>query len=175
MRELQRFHVRADGSYTQYLEQQMRVETKQAVQTHSELRLYYNAALEDLEVLEAYTLQPDGSRITVQADRIRTQEAVEDAMYSDDKVRVIIYPQVRPGSQLVLRASSVVHTPLFPGHFYWVERFSPHSERRQLPDPHRHAGRWGDGGVHQAQWHRPQRCSGLPACQDQAGISGRLP
>ena len=96
MRDLQRFHVRADGSYTQYLEQQVRVETEQAVRTHSELRQYYNAALEDLEVLEAYTLQPDGSRITVPPDRIRTQETVEDAMYSDDKVRVIIYPQVMP-------------------------------------------------------------------------------
>ncbi len=126
MRELQRFHVRADGSYTQYLEQQMRIETEQGVRSSSELRLYFNAALEDLEVLEAYTLQPDGSRITVQTDRIRTQETVEDAMYSDDKVRVIIYPQVMPGSQLVLRASSVVHTPLFSGHFFWAERFSPH-------------------------------------------------
>ena len=126
VRDLQRFHVRADGSYTQYLEQQVRVETEQAVQTHSELRQYYNAALEDLEVLEAYTLQPDGSRITVPPDRIRTQETVEDAMYSDDKVRIIIYPQVMPGSQLVLRVQSVVHTPLFPGHFFWAERFSPH-------------------------------------------------
>ena len=126
VRDLQRFHVRADGSYTQYLEQQVRVETEQAVQTHSELRQYYNAALEDLEVLEAYTLQPDGSRITVPPDRIRTQETVEDAMYSDDKVRIIIYPQVMPGSQLVLRVNSVVHTPLFPGHFFWAERFSPH-------------------------------------------------
>ena len=126
VRDFQRFHVRADGSYTQYLEQQVRVETEQAVQTHSELRQYYNAALEDLEVLEAYTLQPDGSRITVPPDRIRTQETVEDAMYSDDKVRIIIYPQVMPGSQLVLRVNSVVHTPLFPGHFFWAERFSPH-------------------------------------------------
>ena len=126
VRDFQRFHVRADGSYTQYLEQQVRVETEQAVQTHSELRQYYNAALENLEVLEAYTLQPDGSRIAVPPDRIRTQETVEDAMYSDDKVRVIIYPQVMPGSQLVLRAQSVVHTPLFPGHFFWTERFSPH-------------------------------------------------
>ena len=59
-------------------------------------------------------------------DRIRTQETVEEAMYSDDKVRVIIYPQVKPGSQLVMRVQSVVHTPLFPGHFFWSERFSPH-------------------------------------------------
>ena len=112
VRDFQRFHVRADGSYTQYLEQQVRVETEQAVQTHSELRLHYNAALEDLEVVEAYTLQPDGSRITVPPDRIRTQETVEEAMYSDDKVRVIIYPQVKPGSQLVMRVQSVVQ--LYP-------------------------------------------------------------
>ena len=126
VRELQRLHVRADGSYTQYLEQQMRIETEQGVRNDSELRLYYNAALEDLEVLEAYTLQPDGRRVAVPPDRIRTQEAVEEAMYSDDKVRVIIYPQVMPGSQLVLRARSVVHTPAFPGHFHWAEHFSPH-------------------------------------------------
>ncbi len=71
VRDFQRFHVRADGSYTQYLEQQVRVKTEQAVQTRSELRQYYNAALENLEVLEAYTLQPAGRLAKVSGGSLR--------------------------------------------------------------------------------------------------------
>ena len=123
-----KYEVNRDASYTQYLEEQTRVDTPQGVRMLGERKISYNSTLEDVEVLEAYTIQPDGTRIAVPLDKIRTQDEVEDdgAIYSDSKSKVIIYPKLEVGSQVYYRAKSVQHTPQFPGHFFTWEHYSPH-------------------------------------------------
>ena len=123
-----KYEVNRDASYTQYLEEQTRVDTPQGVGLLGERKISYNSTLEDVEVLEAYTIQPDGTRINVPLDKIRTQDEVEDdgAIYSDSKSKVIIYPKLEVGSQVYYRAKAVQHTPEFPGHFFLWEHYSPH-------------------------------------------------
>ncbi len=123
-----KFVINRDASYTQYLEEQTRVDTPQGVRMLGERKISYNSTLEDVEVLEAYTIQPDGTRIVVPLDKIRTQDDVEEdgAIYSDSKSKVIIYPKLEVGSQVYYRAKSVQHTPQFPGHFFMWEHYSPH-------------------------------------------------
>ena len=124
-----KYEVNRDASYTQYLEEQSRVDTPQGVRLLGERKISYNSTLEDVEVLEAYTIQPDGTRIVVPLDKIRTQDEVEDdgAIYSDSKSKVIIYPKLEVGSQVYYRAKAVQHTPEFPGHFFLWEHYSPHA------------------------------------------------
>jgi len=123
-----KFEVNPDASYTQYLEEQARVDTPQGVRMLGERKITYNSTLENVEVLEAYTIQPDGTRIGVPLDKIRTQDETADdgAIYSDSKSKVIIYPKLEVGSQVYYRAKSVQHTPEFPGHFFLWEHYSPH-------------------------------------------------
>ena len=124
-----KYEVNRDASYTQYLEEQTRVDTPQGLRLLGERKITYNATLEDVEILEAYTIQPDGTRILVPLDKIRTQDEVEDdgAIYSDSKSKVIIYPKLEVGSQVYYRAKSVQHTPEFPGHFFMRHHYSPHA------------------------------------------------
>ncbi len=124
-----KYEVNRDASYTQYLEEQSRVDTPQGVSLLGERKITYNSTLEDVEVLEAYTIQPDGTRIVVPLDKIRTQDEVEDdgAIYSDSKSKVIIYPKLEVGSQVYYLAKAVQHTPQFPGHFFVWEHYSPHA------------------------------------------------
>jgi transglutaminase-like putative cysteine protease len=124
-----KYEVNRDASYTQYLEEQSRVDTPQGVRLLGERKISYNSTLEDVEVLEAYTIQPDGTRIVVPLDKIRTQDEVEDdgAIYSDSKSKIIIYPKLEVGSQVYYRAKAVQHTPEFPGHFFLWEHYSPHA------------------------------------------------
>ena len=91
--------------------------------------MYKRQTLEDVEVLEAYTIQPDGTRIAVPLDKIRTQDETADAgsIYSDSKSKVTIYPKLEVGSQVYYRAKAVQHTPEFPGHFFLWEHYSPHA------------------------------------------------
>ncbi|MEY3888700.1 MAG: hypothetical protein RL650_2792, partial [Pseudomonadota bacterium] len=123
-----KYVINRDASYTQYIEEQTRVDTPQGVRMLGERKISYNSTLEDVEVLEAYTIQPDGTRIAVPLDKIRTQDDVEEdgAIYSDSKSKVIIYPKLEVGSQVYYRAKSVLHTPQFPGHFFTWEHYSPH-------------------------------------------------
>ena len=123
-----KFEVNPDASYTQHLEEQARVDTPQGVRMLGERKITYNSTLENVEVLEAYTIQPDGTRIGVPLDKIRTQDETADdgAIYSDSKSKVIIYPKLEVGSQVYYRAKSVQHTPEFPGHFFLSEHYSPH-------------------------------------------------
>ena len=73
-----RYEVNKDASYTQYLEEQNRVDTPQGIRLLGERKISYNSTLEDVEVLEAYTIQPDGTRIVVPLDKIRTQDETAD-------------------------------------------------------------------------------------------------
>ena len=126
VRAFDSFDIQADGSYHQYYEWAYRIDTPQGISDLGEIKLRYNEKLENLEVLEAYTLQPDGTRIDVPADKIRKQDGDGGQEYSDSKAMVVIYSKVDVGSRLFIRARSHQHTPLFPGHFLMSRYYSPH-------------------------------------------------
>ena len=71
--------------------------------------------------IEAWIIQPDGTKIIVPPESIRTQdEGTEggNSKFSDKKYKVIVFPQVRVGSRLYWKFQSFVHTPLFAGQFF---------------------------------------------------------
>lgn len=123
-----KFEINSDASYTEWIELEYQIDTEQGVHALGERKISFNSTLADVEVLEAYTLQPDGSRLEVPLDKIRTQDESSDegAIYSDSKSKVIIYPKLEIGSHIYYRAKLVQHTPEFPGHFSTLYHFSPH-------------------------------------------------
>jgi hypothetical protein len=120
------FDVKANGEYSQITERLFRVDTPQGIKDMGEQRIDYNEKMETLEILEAYTLLPDGSRTDVPADKIKRLDGDGAEEYSDSKVLAIIFPKVDVGSLLYYKARSYQHTPYFPGHFFWAQYFSPH-------------------------------------------------
>jgi len=62
MKTLDIFDVKANGEYSQITERLFRVDTPQGIKDMGEQRIDYNEKMETLEILEAYTLLPDGSR-----------------------------------------------------------------------------------------------------------------
>ncbi|NBW46267.1 MAG: DUF3857 domain-containing protein, partial [Betaproteobacteria bacterium] len=130
LRGLLQVQVNRDGSSTEISETLVRIETEAGVKAYSEQSHEYNGSLSNLEVLEAATIQSDGSRIDVSPDRILTRDHLgEEAavLNTDGKVKVVVFPAVAVGSQLLLRLKTTQHTPEFPGHFISASYFSPHS------------------------------------------------
>ena len=119
--------IQADGSATQVFESAIRIETANAVRKFGERRISFSGSHETLDVLEAYTLQPDGTKVPLEPDQIRTQDDSNDgdSMYTDSKVKLLIYPKVQVGSVLYYKARSHQHTADFPGHYAWSMYFSP--------------------------------------------------
>jgi transglutaminase-like putative cysteine protease len=120
------FDVKANGEFSQISERKFRVDTPQGIKDLGEQRIEYNEKLEELEIQEAYTLLPDGSRTDVPPDKMKRQDGNGGEEYGDGKVMVIIFPKVDVGSVLYFRSRSYQKTPYFPGHFFWSEYYSPH-------------------------------------------------
>lgn len=125
------YEVAADATSVETSEYEILIKTKAGVDSFSQVRLSYSEKMETLEVLEAYTLAPDGSRHDVPADKIYTQESYSSAsaaMYADRKVKVIVFPNLSPGTRLVYRTRQAQNTPFFPGYFNLWENLSPYTQ-----------------------------------------------
>ncbi len=126
--------VDAQAGSVQTETREVLLNTRSAVEQFSQVRLSYSEKMETLEVLEAYTVDAQGQRRDVAADRIYTQESYSSAsaaMYADRKVRIIVFPSLAPGSRLVYSTRRSQHQPYFPGYFSLWEAFSVFTEYEQ--------------------------------------------
>ncbi|MEY3185035.1 MAG: hypothetical protein RLZZ613_1723 [Pseudomonadota bacterium] len=73
LKEHIRVDVKADGANRYQMERVIRIDTPTGVEKEGEQRFGYVGSLETVEILEAYTERPDGTRIVVPADQIHTQ------------------------------------------------------------------------------------------------------
>ncbi|RZA26982.1 MAG: DUF3857 domain-containing protein [Proteobacteria bacterium] len=123
--------VKADATSIETNEYEILIKTKAGVDNFSQVRLSYSEKMDTLEVLAAYTLTPDGERHNVPADKIYTQESYSSAsaaMYADRKVKVIVFPNLSPGTRLVYRYRQSQQIAYFPGYFGLWENFSPFTQ-----------------------------------------------
>ena len=120
------YNVAKDGTYTMDETVVMRVNTAQAVQSLGQSYLSYSSSLEDLQVLEAYTIDKDGKRIDVAKDKIVTQQSPVSTgapSFGDVKVKAIVFPSIEPGATKAYHVLKTVKTPLFAGQFSMAEYF----------------------------------------------------
>ncbi|WP_439854324.1 DUF3857 domain-containing transglutaminase family protein [Pseudomonas yamanorum] len=116
----QSFVINADGSYVQDYESVVRINEERGIRSQAQQPVSYNRSLDTLEIVEAFTLKPDGRKVPVSAEQIKEQQerASADApMFQDSRVKVVIFPEVAVGDRLILRFQRVRKTPLFPGEF----------------------------------------------------------
>ena len=119
-RHVQRFTVEADGSYVLQVELVKTICSATAIEQQAEQFFSFNASLDTVGAIEAWTTKADGRRMPVGPAGIREQQeaASSDApMFQDTRLKAIIFPDVAVGDTLTLRYTVRRHTPLFPGHF----------------------------------------------------------
>ena len=121
------YEVHADASSVATGSYEILLKTNAAVEQFSQVPLSYSEKMETLEVLSAYTLGADGQRHDVAPERIYTQESHASAgapTFADHKVRVIVFPNLAPGSRLVYQIRQTQKCPRFPGYFSLWHTFS---------------------------------------------------
>lgn len=121
------YEVKADATSVETNEYEILIKTKAGVDNFSQVRLSYSEKMDTLEVLAAYTIAPDGTRHDVPADKIYTQESYSSAsaaMYADRKVKVIVFPNLSPGTRLVYSYRQSQNIAYFPGYFGLWENLS---------------------------------------------------
>ncbi len=119
-RYVQHFVVNPDGSYQMTVDNVKSIAQQRAVQAHSQYYISYNRTLDEVSAISAYTRKRDGRRIAVGADQIKDQQEAassEAPMFQDTRMKVIVFPDVAVGDQLVVHYVLKRHSALFPGHF----------------------------------------------------------
>jgi transglutaminase-like putative cysteine protease len=120
LKELQEFVVQEDGSFVLILESAKQVNEQRAVAGAGERRFHFNRTVEDVEVLEAYNLKPDGRRIPVLPEQIKLQQepAYSGApMFQDMQVKTLIYGDVAVGDVLYSKVRRTRRVAMFAGQF----------------------------------------------------------
>ena len=123
--------IGADGTVVEIDELTTLIKSQIVVDAESQADLPYNSTFSNLEILEAYTITPQGEKIPVAANAIRTVEDDNSsgaAMFSDQKHKIIIFPKVTPGSRTYYKAKLTTFKPLLPGYFYTRLTLSPNAE-----------------------------------------------
>jgi transglutaminase-like putative cysteine protease len=119
-KNIQTYVVNADGSFELDFEQVSRINEERAIKPNAQHSVSFNRTLETLDIVEAYTLKPDGRKVQVGADQIKEQQeqaSAEAPMFQDSRVKVVIFPELTVGDRMVLRYKRHRTTPLFPGQF----------------------------------------------------------
>lgn len=115
------YTINSDGTYIEEFEELIQIATSEGVKERGQVAYAFKWDLEKISVVEAYTLQPDGKRITVPAKSIKTTETDYDSkknIFSNKKYKTIIYPEVKVGSLLYRKLRITRHTPYFANHFF---------------------------------------------------------
>jgi transglutaminase-like putative cysteine protease len=101
-----------------------KLNTEAGAKGMAQMPIPFSESLQELEILEAYTLRPDGTRIDVKKESIFTQAApvaISAPMFNDIKYRIIVYPEPVAGGKVAFTVSIKQKTPYFPGHFSAIE------------------------------------------------------
>jgi len=115
------FKVNPDGTYTATIEHREKALTQAGVEEIGQAAMVYSESMQELEVVEAYTLKADGTKIPVPEDKIFVQappETQDAPTFSDNKLVQVVFPQVAVGDEVYVAWKLVQKEPYFPGEFY---------------------------------------------------------
>jgi hypothetical protein len=112
------FHLLADGTYTEVDHVEAIAHTEAAARRAGQAEYPYDELTTDsVEVVEAYTLKPDGTRLPVDASAIYTQAAPGNETITSMKEKVMVFPRVAAGDTVVYTVRAHLKTPTFAGAF----------------------------------------------------------
>ena len=118
------FVVNADGTYTQEVFGQTRINIDQAVQSQGQTLIAYSESLQSLEVLEAYTETAEGEKIVVPDDKIITQQSplsTTAPAYNDIKIKAVVFSKISVGATKTYHYILKQITPKFENHFFMFD------------------------------------------------------
>ncbi|MDE2183321.1 MAG: DUF3857 domain-containing protein [Alphaproteobacteria bacterium] len=129
--------VNPDGSYVQTSHTELHADNDAGAMRLGQVQLTFNQARQDLQVVEAYTLKPDGTKIPVDMSAIYVRlppDDAQDGMVTDLRMKVIVFPQMAAGDTAVYTVKSVNASPIFPGSFTYGKAFLPSSRLKEVRD-----------------------------------------
>jgi transglutaminase-like putative cysteine protease len=118
-----------DGTATETHEWSMTVLKDSALEWAKRRSISYSTSAQQAEVVEAYTLKPDGRRIDVPKDNYQIEinrgRGNDSPVYSDRSTTTVVFPDVAVGDTIAISYRLIQTDPLFPKHFSVAQSLSP--------------------------------------------------
>lgn len=120
------YTLNRDATYVEENFARVRVDEQAGIRAAGQIPVRFSTSLHTIEILEAFTTTKDGQRLDVAPDKILEQQLPQSTgapMFSDHKLKMVVFPQVEIGSVVALRYRRVHLKPQFPGLFaIWESR-----------------------------------------------------
>ena len=129
--------VAADGSSVETVHAELRAENDAGAIKLGQVPLEFNSARQDLQITEAYTLKPDGTKIPIDTSAVYVRlppDEEQEGMITDLRLKVIVFPQIAAGDTVVYTAKFVDTTPMFPGIYTYGRAFSSEAPFKEVRD-----------------------------------------
>ncbi len=129
--------VAADGSFTQTMHAELVASNDAAAMKISQISTAFDASMQEVQVIEAHTLKPDGTKIPVDASAIYEQlmpGQPQVPMFTGLRMKVIVFPQFAAGDTAVYTVKLTTKHPSFEGQFFFgnlYPRTSAYDEVRE--------------------------------------------
>lgn len=135
-KHIRTIEVNADGTSTETEIEIDKIETQKGVDAFNQADFSYTKNMESLEILDAYTIKPDGTKIKVTKEGIREKEdSLSDGAdsFSDIKHKLIIYPDVTIGSKIYAKTRLKTYKTKFKNHFFFYTVAVPyHKQNKEI-------------------------------------------
>src|SRR5664279_1418101 len=120
------YDLNSNGTYVYKEFESIRINSDQGVKQRSQVPLSYSASLQEVDVLEAFTITKDGRRVDVDRERIVNQQSPQSAnapMFDDIRVKTVIFPSIEIGAIVNIHWRRTQKIAQFPGEFSFIEVF----------------------------------------------------
>jgi transglutaminase-like putative cysteine protease len=113
-------NVHPDGLDDSVTHVEMQATNDSAARGIAQQPIYFSESMQKVEIAEAYTLKSDGRKLPVDTKAIFPQSPPGSAqipMFNDQKLLMLIFPDVSAGDTVVYTQKNTVIKPYFPGNF----------------------------------------------------------
>lgn len=121
--------VNPDGSYVESRATATKVLKEAALGSAKDASVSYSTSIQQAEVIEAYTLKPDGRRIAVPKGNYQVSASSgrdgDSPVYSDRTTLSVVFPELAVGDTTVFAYRLTASKPMFDRQFSMIESFSP--------------------------------------------------
>ncbi len=118
--------VAEDGTVTTKFTGELEIKNESAIGQYSQQPFPFNSSIESLDIVEAHTLKRDGRKLPVDVSAIFEQlvpGTPTNPIYSDQKQKIVLFPDVEVGDVLSATVKYVSH-PYLPGLFSLFRDYS---------------------------------------------------
>jgi transglutaminase-like putative cysteine protease len=119
--------ISPQGLINETIHAQIGVNNSASAQQMGQQVLRYSEALSDLDVIEAYTIKPDGTKMAVSTAAIYSQlpeGAPQVPMFDDQRQKVVVFPDVEAGDTVDITFRRRDKAAILPGQFMFQRSFA---------------------------------------------------